>query len=43
MYYYIILDGRKLPTPYPTLEELDAAIDELNARLCVPIIDWVYE
>lgn len=43
MYWYIILNGKKLPTPYETIQELDEAVDELRARLCAPIISWVYE
>ena len=43
MYWYIVLNGKKLPTPYDTMKQLDEAIDELRARLCAPIISWVYE
>lgn len=43
MYYYIILNGRKLPTPYTTLRELDEACEELRKRLGPCIIGHVYE
>ena len=29
-YWYIILDGRELPTPYPTYPEVSQAMDELK-------------
>lgn len=43
MYYYIILNGKKLPTPYNDTADLQAAIAELQERLCSPIISWVIE
>ena len=43
MFWFIILDGKKLPTPYETVQEMDEAIDELKKRLCAPMISWVYE
>lgn len=43
MYWFIVLNGKKLPTPYETMEELDKAMDELRARLCAPMISCVYE
>lgn len=43
MYWYIVLNGKKLPTPYETVEELDKAKDELKSRLCAPLISYVYE
>ena len=43
MYWFIILNGVKLPTPYETMEECDAAMDELKARLCAPMLSCVYE
>lgn len=42
-YYYIILNGTKLPTPYETIDQVNEAVAELRAKLCAPIIDWVYE
>ena len=43
MYWYIVLNGKRLPTPYETIQEVDEAIDELKERLCAPIISCVYE
>ena len=43
MYFYIVLNGTKLPTPYATLEELHAAMDELEEKLCAPMLSYVME
>ena len=43
MYWYIYLNGVKLPTPYETIDQVNEAVAELRARLCAPNIDWVYE
>jgi len=43
MYYYIILNGTKLPTPYATLDELHAAMDELEKKLYAPMLSYVIE
>jgi len=43
MYYYIVLDGRKLPTPYATMREADDAIDELKAKIGACICQVIYE
>ena len=43
MYWYIILDGNKLPTPYLHIWDAEEAADELRERLCAPIIDIVLE
>jgi len=43
MYWYIILNGTKLPTPYENLDQVYEAVEELRARLCGPVIDWVWE
>jgi len=43
MYFYIVLNGTKLPTPYLTLEEVLAAMDELEQKLCAPMITYVLE
>ena len=43
MYWYLILDGKKLPTPYASLQEADEAMYELKAKLGPCIIDCVLE
>ena len=43
MYWYIILNGTKLPTPYVNLEQVDEAMDELRKRLGPCILDCVLE
>lgn len=43
MYWFIILNGKKLPTPYATIEELDAAEEELQERLGPCHLSSVYE
>lgn len=43
MYWFIILNGTRLPEPYETFSECSDAMDRLRAKLCAPIISCVYE
>lgn len=43
MFWYIVLNGKKLPTPYATYSDLTAAQAELRARLTACVITQVYE
>jgi len=43
MYWYIYLDGVRLPEPYETIDQVNAAMDELKERLCAPMLSCSYE
>lgn len=43
MYWFIYLDGKKLPTPYLNLEQVDEAMNELHEKLGPCILSCVYE
>lgn len=41
MFWYVVLEGNTLPTPYKSMEEAFDAINELRARLGACICDVV--
>lgn len=41
MYWYVVLDGNILPTPYLTMREALDEINRLKERLCACICDVV--
>lgn len=36
MFFYVVVNGRRLPEPYNTLKEAMDAAEALQAKLCVP-------
>ena len=43
MFYYVVLDGKILPTPYATMREADQEIDKLKERLGACICEVIYQ
>ena len=43
MYWYVVLDGKILPTPYATLAQADQEIDRLKQRLGPCICEVIYK
>ena len=43
MYYYIVINGNKQPTPYGSIGEVWEAMSEIKDRLPAAIVNYVIE
>lgn len=43
MFYYVVVDGIKMPTPYGSLQEADLAIEDYKRRLGPCCCEVIYE